>query len=266
MNSHTHFEADPELDQLLVHWRQQLDCEEAQLQRMQDAVTSQLAGGSFSGESITLSSQQRAALPVPQSRPLLALVLTVLSLAIALWLLDSTPQGIAVGNLPVLDTEVFFTAEEIRRQEELVCELDRVFEHQLVGVQQRGETVSVDLADESLTTVESPRLIMRFVLQQRFGNGEWSTVAQEDVIGPKDNQFGLLGDAQHEVDYWSHLLPDRTLWLELTITQPGGGNVRRSGQCQRNHPAEVWAQSSEGRQRRMLVVYELLNPCTRGVI
>ena len=40
MNSHTHFESDPELDQLLVHWRQQLDCDETQLQRMQDAVTS----------------------------------------------------------------------------------------------------------------------------------------------------------------------------------------------------------------------------------
>lgn len=264
MNIHTDFEADPELDQLLVHWRKQLNCDDTQLQRMQTAVTSQLAGGSVSGENIIPSSQQRAVLPVPPSRPLLALVLTVLSLAIALWL--HVPQGDLVGNLPVLDTDVLFTAEEIRRQEELVCELDRVFEHQLVGVHQKGKTVSVDLADEPPAAAEAPRLIMRFVLQQRVGNGEWSTVTQEDVIGPGDTQFGLHDDAQLQGDYWSHLLPDQSLWMEWTITQPGGGTVHRSGQYQLNRPAEVWVQTSAGRQSRMLMVYQLLNPCTHGVI
>lgn len=264
MNGQTEFQVDPELDQLLVHWRQQLDCDDSQLQRMRDAVTSQLAGGKFEGESPVLPSQRRAVLPVPRRRPLIALVAAVMCLVLTVWLLDSAPKGVTVSNSLALDGQVSFTSTEIRLQEELVCELDRVFEHQLVGVHLRGETVSVDVTNETL--VGAPRLIMRFVLQQRVGNGEWSTVRQEEVIGPQDNQFGLLDDAQHEVSYWSHLLPDQSLWMESTITQPGGGIMRHSGQYLLNHPAEVWAQSSEGRQRRMLVVYELLNPCARGVI
>ncbi len=266
MNGQTKFDADPELDQLLVHWRQQLDCHESQLQRMRDAVTSQLAGGKFEVESPVFPSRRRAVLPVPRRRPLIGLVAAVMCLALTVWWCDSAPKGITVNNSPAWDGQVSFTAAEIRRQEELVCELDRVFEHQLVGVHLRGETVSVDVTDESLVTAVAPRLLMRFVLQQRVGNGDWSTVTQEDVIGPEDNQFGMRDDAQHGVGYWSHLLPDHSLWIESTITQPGGGIVQHSGRYQLNQPAEVWTQSSGGRQRRMLVVYELLNPCARGVI
>jgi hypothetical protein len=266
MNGQTKFDADPELDQLLVHWRQQLDGNDSQLQRMQDIVTRQLAGGKFEGESLVLPSQRRAISAVPQRRPLIALVAVVMCLALTVGLFDSAPKGVTVHHSLALDEQVSFTAAEIRRQEELVCELDRVFEHQLVGVHLRGEKVSVDVTDESLATDGAPRLLMRFVLQQRVGNGNWSTVTQEEVIGPQDNQFGLLDDSRHEVGYWSHLLPDHSLWMESTITQPGGGIVRCTGQYQLNHPAEVWTQSSEGRQRRMLVVYELLNPCARGVI
>ena len=46
------FEADPELDPLLVAWRQGLDCDDTQWQRMRAAVESQLAGAAFADASL----------------------------------------------------------------------------------------------------------------------------------------------------------------------------------------------------------------------
>ena len=195
-----------------------------------------------------------------------AVVASVLCLALTGWLLDASPEGVTLHNPPPEVDLVSFTAADVHRQEELVCELDRVFEHQLVGVHQSGGTVSIDITSQPLTTAEVPQLMMRFVWQQREGGGVWTTVKQEEVIGPLDHQFGLLADSRLDAECWSHLLPDHSLWMDTTMTQPGGGVVRRAGQYQLNRPAEVWSQSSGQHQFRMLLVYELLKPCGREVI
>lgn len=266
MQQTTEFEADPEVDQLLVAWRRGLDGDDAQWQRMRAAVESQLAGAVVAKANPIRLNQQRGIAPSRQRGFLILVMASVLCLALTAWLLDSSPKRVTLRNPQPEADLVSFTAADLQQQAELVCELDRVFEHQLVGVQQRGETVSIDITSSPLTTAEVPQLMMRFVWQQREGGGVWTTVKQEEVIGPLDHQFGLLSDSRLDAGCWSHLLPDHSLWMETTMTQPGGGVVRRAAQYQLNRPAEVWSQSSGEHHFRMLLVYEILKPCGRGVI
>lgn len=263
MNRPTDDEADPELEQRLASWRRDLDCDDAQLQRMRAAVKDQLAGMNWTDSRSLRPARQTEAAPASRQW---AMVAAGMCLALTGWLFRSPSAGIATPDRPHAVGLLAFTTADLRRQAELVCELDRVFEHQLVGIHQNGESVSVDITNQPSARHDAPQLILRFAWQQREGGGIWTTVKQEDVIGPVDHQFDVRVDSRMDVAYWSHLLPDHSLWLESTATPLSGAVVRSSGQYQLNHPAEVWSHSSGKHHFRMLVVYELLNPCGREVI
>ena len=255
---------DPEIDQMLKTWRQALGSDDSQLQRMRARVESRLVSMASGGPNLVRSARPASA-SIRPGRSVVAVMAVLLVLGLTGWLLELPRPEVTLSEQSPA-APVAFTAAEIRKREELVCELDRVFEHHMLGVYQNGQAVEVDLAEQSLATVEAPRLVMRFVLQQRVGNGEWSTANQEEVIGQADHQFDLRADSHIVVGYWSHLLPDDSLWLETTITLSDGAVVSHSGQYQNNHPTEVWSQSFGAQQRRILVVYDLLNPCRREVI
>lgn len=250
-----HLDSDPRLDAQLAVWGQSLRRDEERLQRMKAALLSEFASDRPLPPAFRAKLQAKDR-PRPSGW---TLVPVALCLGIAGWLLLS-PAGWNRAS----QRSIAFTPDDVRSRENLVCELERVFEHQLVGVRQRGETVSVDTDSESRNG-EAPTLVLRFVLQDRLA-GVWTTVDQEEVMGPADDQFRFASPARLEIECWSHLLPDQSLWLESVVSPFGGKGVRMAGQFQINLPQELWSVSRGPLQRRVLVVYQMLNPCSGEVI
>lgn len=249
------FDSDPQFDSRLAEWGRSLRPGEEPLSRLQAVV---------------LREFESAPPPLPSVRATLAtkerprrggwiLAPVVLCLGIASWVMLRPDVGHRRS-----EASIAFTAEDVRSREDLVCELDRVFEHQLTGVRQQGATVSLDTVSESGDR-QTLRLVLRFVLQDRVA-GEWTTVDQEEVMGPVDDQFRFATPSRLDMDCWSHLLPDQSLWLESVVAPFGGEEVRLAAQFQINHPQEFWSSSTGPLPRRVLVVYQLLNPCSAEVI
>ena len=160
---------DPEIDQMLKTWRQALGSDDLQLQRMRARVQSRLVSMASGGPNLVRSARPASA-SIRPGLSVAAVMAVLLVLGLTGWLLE-LPRPEVTLREQTQAAPVAFTASEIRKREELVCELDRVFEHHMLGVYQNGQAVEVDLAEQSLATFEAPTLVMRFVQQQRVGNG-----------------------------------------------------------------------------------------------
>jgi hypothetical protein len=84
------------------------------------------------------------------------------------------------------------------------------------------------------------------------------------MVGSHDHQFQFPETEGMVVSYWSHLLPDHSLWAEIQLTTPD--EAVHPLRLVSNHPVLIWSGSYVGRERRLLVVYRRLEPCQQGII
>ncbi|GAA4452070.1 hypothetical protein [Novipirellula rosea] len=262
---------DDKLDQTLRDWRSGLEANQAQRDRMQTRFLDKLSEGP---DSITAS----VTLPPNDTSPYangswirvaacLAVGACIVFVMFAWQYLSApNPAGAIVHFEPAPQPTWSFTPEDLHRSEMLVCEFDRVFEHQVRSIHQRGQTVEVDLVNHTVAWEESPRVIVRFVLQQRNANSAWKTIQRDEWIGSQDHQFHLSNISDIEVQTWSHLLPDNSLWMEISVSSPDDVAERRTRHCIANQPGIVWQQDRGDQHWQLVVVHELLKPCDGELI
>ncbi|GAA5507282.1 hypothetical protein [Novipirellula caenicola] len=262
---------DDKLDQTLHNWRSGLEPTQAQRDRMQSRFLDEFsAGPDPSTASVTLppngTSPYASGSWIRVAACLAVGVCIVFVMFAWQYLSKPNPAGAIVDSEPAPQSSWSFTPEELRRSEVLVCEFDRVFEHQVRSIHQRGQTVEVDLVNQTVARSETPRVIVRFVLQQRNTNTAWKTVQSEEWIGSQDHQFHLSNISDIEVQTWSHLLPDDSLWIELTVSSPDDVAEQRTRHCIANQPGIVWQRNRGDQQWQLVVVHELLKPCDGELI
>ncbi|MEZ6088717.1 MAG: hypothetical protein R3C05_11970 [Pirellulaceae bacterium] len=173
-----------------------------------------------------------------------------------------TQQPIANSQSPVAASDTYrFTSDELQRTRRLVCELDSVFENQLQLIHMHNQQLEFNISNRPVSDSSSSRVVLRFVLQQRNEDGNWTTVQSEEVIGGKDHQFKISESKGMTVQYWSHLLPDDSLWAEIDVStdatesKVSATSQSRELRCVANQPAVVWNQDLAGRDTRLLVIY-----------
>ncbi|MEZ5944958.1 MAG: hypothetical protein R3C18_26535 [Planctomycetaceae bacterium] len=158
-----------------------------------------------------------------------------------------------------------FSTNEITQQEKLVCHLDEIFEHQVGTFYQSGEQVSFEMNSVSPVLADRTCLSMRFVLQERASAGDWRTLQSTGVITGRDAQIQFPSRDGLVIDSWSHVLPDDSLWIEVGIRDGNGQLTVASVQCKLNEAKQVWARHSQRQEQRLIVVFELLRPCSEVI-
>ncbi len=109
-------------------------------------------------------------------------------------------------------------------------------------------------------------MMVRFLVQTRDAESTWETVQVEELIGGGDHQFALSDATGVRLHYWSHLLPDKSLWTEAVVSMSEGRNENCAAHCESNRPKVLWKGRSENRHWQVIIVYELLKPCDGELI
>lgn len=255
--------SDDQVDQLLQKWREGLDCDESRRARMHANVFAQLSSPVLDSTSISTASWS-AKWQVASLLALGACLVVGVGL-LRSWLNSSNSPSLNGATLQL--AKLSFTSEELRQKEKLASELDRLFENQIQLVSLRGDNVNLRFAPTS-DTDKFARVILRFVLQRKThrDNSDWKTIHTEEVVGRRDHQFAFSDPSRIAVDYWFHLLPDKSLWLEVQTSSGEHKTIRHEVRCMANHPQVVWKDDRNGQQWQLLLVYELLGTSDGGII
>lgn len=269
---------DRKVDQQLLRWHDRLQCDDSQRKRMQARFLEQLSVEQNSQDSIELATSESKVNSTSTANrrfwrnpTLFVTTAAMVLLAVGYWQFlpyrESRPKD-ATSELGQV-TSCAFSPDDIHRTEQLYCELDRVFEHKVPVIRQCGDRVDFDFATHDLTVQSKTPIILRFVLQERVNGDNWTTLHSEDIIGSNDQQFTLPKHSGIVVNYWSHLLPDRSLWVEVTVTdstsstQPSQPSEQH---CLSNDPKVVWTEKRDNKSLQLVLAFEQLKPCEPGVL
>ncbi|TWT92793.1 hypothetical protein [Stieleria varia] len=186
---------------------------------------------------------------------------------------STDPSTSSTIDTPSVDS-LAFTSGDLQRSAILTCEVQRLFETQVQLIHRHDERIDFDFADDSTMrstsaapTTASTRLIIRFVLQHRNDDLAWQTVQTHEVIGSNDQQFSFSHADGLSLRYWSHLLPDDTLWTEVAVSPTSQSTAETASlHCRPNQPKLAWTRTINGQAWRLLIVHELLGTCDGEVI
>lgn len=265
---------DRKIDQQLMRWHTQLDCDAAQRERMRNRFLEQLAIEQASQNSSVLPKSESRLSPSSianqrlwRNRTLLLSVAALLLLAVGIWQFAPHRETLQIDLSTKLGQAISssFSAEDILRNEQLYCELDRVFEHNVPVIRQCGDRVEFDFGTRELAVQQSSPVILRFVLQERASDNSWQTLHTEDVIGGNDQQFTLPQHSGLVVKYWSHLLPDQSLWAEVAVSTAARGTEQSEQHCLSNDPKVVWSEIQNRKSLRLVLAFQRLKRCEPGV-
>ncbi|MCA9080516.1 MAG: hypothetical protein KDA58_08150, partial [Planctomycetaceae bacterium] len=156
---------------------------------------------------------------------------------------------------------VTFAPDDLRRQSMLVCEMERLFDDKLELIHQRDGDVQLEFCETSRSNTRSRHVIFKLVLLEQTAAAEWELKQADEFIAGVDQVLELPSFTEAPAQLWTHLLPDDSLWVELSLPLQAGGQVARCTPCRLNEPHELWTGMQHGRAQRLLLVFELLSPC-----